>query len=110
MEFRQRLCSKHSFLLVSFKRQLKGMVQTKDLLQENQKQILAHSCSFKTPFARKEFSCKNVCYRIQAKFQAGSFLSASFWQHCFDKYSETEQSARDKAILVNSLQSYFGDI
>lgn len=86
------------------------MVSTKDLLQKNQTQALAHSCSFKTPFARKAFSCKNVCYRIQAKFQAGSVLSASFWQHSSDKYSEKEQSAKDKAILVNSLQSYFGDI
>lgn len=46
---------------------------------------------------------------MQAKFQAGSFLSASFWQHNFDKYSEAEQSAKDKRILVNSLQSYLGE-
>lgn len=37
-------------------------------------------------------------------------LSASFWQRNFDKYSEAEQSAKDKAILENSSQSSLGGL
>jgi len=108
MELRQWVCSKHSSLLASFKRQRRGMLPTKDLLQENQKRVLAHSCSFKTPLAIlilvRMLAVESKLNTRLDHFSLPAFGSTSSIN------TRSEQSAKDKAILVNSLQNHFGDI
>lgn len=84
------------------------MFPTKDLLQENQKQVLAHSCSFKTHFA---ILILVRMFAIESKLNTrlDHFFLPAFGSTSSNRVF-IEQSAKDKAILVNSLQNHFGDV